>query len=665
MFAKFKKMFDSSINSAQLKPQFFALEYEEFEDKCPWLLKPESLLREYVELKEPESNFNFSFLFDSTWEDFKEWLQSIHGKLVGNQLFSSEESLTSIANFSQECLSKVEDSTKNARKLRDFFDRSRLELQKEQAEFNQKIEATKQKISEYKKSIKEKEGFEKQLKLEYEIRISINRVYELKNSYESLYSSLERRLEFVELFNTNIQEMNIKANSEVLNVFEFCENKLLQQAKEISAIKLTFIFNIVQKKFPVHLGEEDKEGPDWNTLQQIFKGKKLKEEETEDVLKLKFPVNESDFKNYLSSFILHPGVQKSGMTEQSLLETESKKVSEMIESFQSSINSIKADLGDIELDDMNQMEECITINAIRESKAPLMDRLSPKANVSQSINLQGFNRKTSSDSKYNKADWSNNRDKQEKLKNMLETHQKCSEELLDIFNEKLSSVIKNETRLDKFTQKYTNEQIKKWLFLKLSRYYLGHRLSLQILVNSLTAIFDFSKQLIEESIWIKKQCLSDSEIESKMNTQTKKTIFRFLQTLKTAEICSRSLIIELISLESFREFHLIELLLNDTYPDFLSQQPKSYEEFLDVLKKIEEGSLNRLMTFQKEDFEEDLKIESPVLMANASRYLEKDELELKKMEKQDSGSVRNLHGSPVKMQPLQRGSAGYASLTPV
>lgn len=60
------------------------------------------------------------------------------------------------------------------------------------------MDSTKEKIENFKKNLDNKEDYDVQLKLEYEIRLDISKLYAIKHSHESEFKGLERRLSEVE-----------------------------------------------------------------------------------------------------------------------------------------------------------------------------------------------------------------------------------------------------------------------------------------------------------------------------------------------------------------------------------------------------------------------------------------------------------------------------------
>lgn len=64
---------------------------------------------------------------------------------------------------------------------------------------------TKSKILDFKKNLDKREEYDVQLRLEYEIRLEINKLYALKHTHESELVGLEKRLSEIEFFNTNTE----------------------------------------------------------------------------------------------------------------------------------------------------------------------------------------------------------------------------------------------------------------------------------------------------------------------------------------------------------------------------------------------------------------------------------------------------------------------------
>lgn len=133
---------------------------------------------------------------------------------------------------------------------------TRHKLNEIQKEFTQRMQAVKAKIKTFKDNVENCEDYELQLKLEYEIRLDINKLYSLKHSHESEFSGLEKRLEELEAFNTSTDLVHSLLNNQLIQFFEKCEDKILLQVRDAALIRLSEILSLKLSDFTISTGDE-------------------------------------------------------------------------------------------------------------------------------------------------------------------------------------------------------------------------------------------------------------------------------------------------------------------------------------------------------------------------------------------------------------------------
>lgn len=142
------------------------------------------------------------------------------------------------------------------KELKDYFHLTKQKLRDIQKDFTKRMQDVKNKIKDYKDKVQNSEGYELQLKLEYEIRLEINRLYSLKHNHESECSGLDKRLDELEAFNTGTEVMQSLLNYQMIQFFEKCEDKMLIQQRDSALIRLACILNSEVDQWKVAQGEE-------------------------------------------------------------------------------------------------------------------------------------------------------------------------------------------------------------------------------------------------------------------------------------------------------------------------------------------------------------------------------------------------------------------------
>lgn len=159
--------------------------------------------------------------------------------------------------------------------------------------------------------------------------------------------------------------------------------------------------------------------------------------------------------------------QKGSMVNKELCE-----ISNFVERKTEEINLLKETFKDLELDTANEMEEGIVINRVLETKIPLIRFDANNTTISDSSKIDNSSKRLD-------ADWTNNKLKALRLKELLEKNFSVLEQELSILNDQLSITVKCEGRVNKMLSKYIKSSILCSLFKRLIRLYFGRRLCIQ------------------------------------------------------------------------------------------------------------------------------------------------------------------------------------------
>jgi vacuolar-type H+-ATPase subunit I/STV1 len=187
----------------------------------------------------------------------------------------------------EECYKNIARTTNNVKELKDYFHLTKQRLSDIQKDFSKRMQDVKNKIKDYKEKVQNAEGYELQLKLEYEIRLEINRLYSLKHNHESECSGLDKRLDELEAFNTGTEVMQSLLNYQIIQFFEKCEDKMLLQQRDSALIRLASILNAEVEQWKVAQGEE--------ACKQIEKFYNLS---------IPSPISDASYKDFLHTNIL-------------------------------------------------------------------------------------------------------------------------------------------------------------------------------------------------------------------------------------------------------------------------------------------------------------------------------------------------------------------------
>lgn len=148
---------------------------------------------------------------------------------------------------------------------------------------------TKSKILDFKKNLDRREEYDVQLRLEYEIRLEINKLYALKHTHESELVGLEKRLSEIEFFNTNTELLQTQLDQHIVSYFETCESKMLGVSRLAVSTRLSDLLAVDQTVFKVTEPQDAEEPTKINLLYSCS---------------ITRPVSLEQFKQFLSGCLL-------------------------------------------------------------------------------------------------------------------------------------------------------------------------------------------------------------------------------------------------------------------------------------------------------------------------------------------------------------------------
>lgn len=439
------------------------------------------------------------------------------------------------------------------RKFKDYFESVKDKLKDIRREFEGKLESAKKKIEVFKANVDNMEEFEIQLKLEYEIRLEIHRLYSLKNSHEKECSALQKRLSDLDSFNSNIGLIQNLLNIQLIQFFEKCEEKLLLETRKKTMVKLEIL-----------LSSETKPAVDVSAGALADAS-------------LQAPIEDQSFKVYLKRFKVSEKLK--GETPQHLTK-EFCSIIDYVDRIRESIASAKEKFQDLELDIQNEMEEGIIIN-------PIFKQSSLKT---RNCNSETQNLQSEKEVYPNEPDWTSNKNKAKKLLESLEKHVKSLTQMGSIFQEMLQILSKSEIKLKKLSDKQEDPTLRRLLFRKLSRYYMGKRALLQSLIKNIEVLVQISGNLKWEVEELFSTVYENEKFDRQMGRNAKLAIFNFLKIIKTAEISTRSLAVQSVSSALIREIQLIDVLRADSYPK-LDEGASTIEEIQEKQTDIRKGNV--------------------------------------------------------------------------
>jgi len=391
------------------------------------------------------------------------------------------------------------------------------------------------------------------LRLEYEIRLEIHRLYSLKSSHDSECSGLQKRLSDLDLFNSNIELIQNLLNIQLVQFFEKCEAKLLLESRKKTLIKLEILLSLQPRPLD-------------DASTQVL-----------DDVCLKAPIEDPSFKAYLRRLKVTEKLKDESPEH---LTKEFWLVIAYVDTIRESIASAKEKFQDLELDIQNEMEEGVLVNPISKQTGPAINRKN-----NQHLLTALSDKETIS----SEPDWTSNKNKAKKLLESLESHQKSLTQMGSIFQEMLQILSKSEIKLKKLSDKQQHPTLKTMLFRKLSRYYMGKRALLQSLIKSIEVLVQFAGNLKWEVEQLFSTVYENEKFDRQMGRNAKVSIFNFLKIIKTAEISTRNLAVQTVSSALIREVQLIDVLRADSYPN-LHQGTDTIEEIQEKQTDIRKGS---------------------------------------------------------------------------
>lgn len=283
---KIIKYFSSSTDESPKQLAMFGMTIDDMYRRSPSLISHNLALTKfvdgYVSLKDSERNF---FGFD--WDMLRTKITEENSNLISRNSKEYKESSETFSIVNKAALESLGKTAANIKELKDYFTNTKQKLSEIQKEFIQRLNDVKLKIAAFKQNVENSEDYEQQLKLEYEIRLEINRLYKLKHSHESECVGLDKRLEELEAFNTSTDLVHSLLNYQAIKFFEKCEDSILLQVRDAAIVRLASILSCNLASLKVEQGE--------NASKQI--------EELYGI-KLESPVTDDQFKAFLVENLL-------------------------------------------------------------------------------------------------------------------------------------------------------------------------------------------------------------------------------------------------------------------------------------------------------------------------------------------------------------------------
>ena len=119
---------------------------------------------------------------------------------------------------------------------------------------------------------------------------------------------------------------------------------------------------------------------------------------------------------------------------------------------------------------------------------------------------------------------------------------------------------------------------------------MGKRALLQSLIKSIEVLVQFAGNLKWEVDELFSTVYENEKFDRQMGRNPKLAIFNFLKLIKTAEISTRNLAIQVVSSALVREIQLIDVLRVDSYP-ILNEGVNTIEEINEKQTDIRKGSM--------------------------------------------------------------------------
>ena len=583
---KLRSIFTSSSSVPLREHNLFALTNEDICETTPNLLDQSSkvyiFLSKLVESfpKLSASNLHRSNIeevispqvfFTSDWKQIRDKF----GTPAESILTSYSTHLKSQMSKHSERLAQTLDSLKKSQqfvaRLDEYFRETKDSLHNIQNDFEFKVQTIKRKIDEFKIKVDSNEPSVDRLILEYEIRTDIQKLYALKSTHETECVGLEKRLTEIEAFNSNTELLREIINSKIVEFFEECEDSIFRQ-EDNSAITRLFVLSNSDHRFSQL---------DWSSIKKHEIIDQLSESITPQ------QSHDEGFKTFLSQVLIgeYYDNQKGSMVNKELCE-----ISNFVERKTEEINLLKETFKDLELDTANEMEEGIVINRVLETKIPLIRFDANNTTISDSSKIDNSSKRLD-------ADWTNNKLKALRLKELLEKNFSVLEQELSILNDQLSITVKCEGRVNKMLSKYVKSSILCSLFKRLIRLYFGRRLCIQDLSKKIKLLVQLNYLAIKELEGLLTNIYDDEKIDKMMSIEAKKKIFKFLQVLKEVEVSTRALFVETTCSYLLREIILSHHLQHDRRQE--PAQLTNVESIFDEQNRIHQGSIRDVPITEK------------------------------------------------------------------
>jgi hypothetical protein len=276
-----------SGNSEQSSKQYamFSLTVEDMLASSPSLMAQNSSLSSLLTGVRPQDTLRR--LFDYDWDMLRTKITGENTKLIARNSKEDQENVEAFSRVNKESFENLSKTAANIKKLKEYFSTTKQKLSDIQKEFSQRMNDVKLMITTFKKNVESCDDYEMQLKLEYEIRLEINRLYKLKHSHESEFAGLEKRLEELESFNTSTELVHSLLNCQVIQFFEKCEDNMLMQVRDSSLVRLASILSSDLTQWKVEQGEAA-----CHQIEQFYQ------------IKLESPITDDCFKEFLIKNLL-------------------------------------------------------------------------------------------------------------------------------------------------------------------------------------------------------------------------------------------------------------------------------------------------------------------------------------------------------------------------
>lgn len=560
---KIFKYFSSNPEESPKQLAMFSLTIDEMFHSSPSLISHNNALIKFFEgkvsIRESEKNF---FGFD--WDMLRTKITGQNGTLIARNTKENKESSEAFGKVHKAALDSLSKTASNIREMKEYFVSTKSKLSDIQKEFGQRLNDVKFKIASFKQNVEKCEDYELQLKLEYEIRLEINKLYMLKHSHESECVGLDKRLEELEAFNTSTELVHSLLHYQAIKFFEKCEEFMLHQSRDAALLRLSSILTCDFTNLKIEQGEEAS-----RQIEDLYQ------------IKLDSPITDDQFKEFLVINLLNGNIwllESFEAEKQITRSSELALLSDFIIKIKEKIITAKSKIENFELDHRNEFEEAILIK-----KVPGIQKLHLKREELSEDSSLKVEIEVKSD-----IDWTHNKPKAKQLAESVDKMLKTLEQILKIYQANLNNTMANEVKINKILAKQDDQSLKVYLFRRLVRIYFSERLCLNDLIQKLLSVIDLLNHVKIELAWLWKTFYEDESIDKLISITTKMDIFTCLQEFKSAEICSKVFTMHCICIHLFKQFEIVQILFKDKYPDF--QTHASMDDLHSWQQKIRKGS---------------------------------------------------------------------------